>query len=213
LSHRTGRPPGDPGHASFRRKRKIDQQADRDGRVSRAVARAQAGDRDALRFLYTTYADNVYGYVCSLVRDEHEAEDVTQHVFMKLITVIGRYERRSMPFSAWILRVAHNASIDHVRARRAVPCEEVRGADERFDHTGAELGRSLRTALGDLPDEQRHVLVLRHMVGLSPGEIADRLGKTEHAVHGLHHRGRRRLQEHLAELGSAPATLPAAVAS
>src|ERR1700688_2906929 len=52
--------------------------------VSRAIKRAQAGDRQALGFLYAHYADNVYGYVRSIVRDHHEAEDVTQHVFAKL---------------------------------------------------------------------------------------------------------------------------------
>ena len=86
-----------------------------------AVARAKDGDDDALRFLYLRYADNVYGYVCSIVHDEHEAEDVTQHIFAKLMTALDRYEPRVMPFSSWILRVAHNAAIDHVRARRPTP--------------------------------------------------------------------------------------------
>ena len=60
------------------------------------------------------------------MRDEHEAEDVTQQIFAKLLTTIDRYEPRQVPFSAWILRVAHNAAIDHLRARRPVPLEEVR---------------------------------------------------------------------------------------
>ena len=59
-----------------------------------------------MRMLYLRYADNVYGYVCSIVRDEHEAEDVTQQVFAKLMTAIARYEPRSVPFSAWILRIS-----------------------------------------------------------------------------------------------------------
>jgi RNA polymerase sigma-70 factor (ECF subfamily) len=189
--------------AGFRRRRSLEAPEDR---VADAVARAKQGDRAALRFLYATYADNVFGYVCSLVRDEHEAEDVTQHVFMKLITVIHRYERRSMPFSAWILRVAHNAAIDHLRVRRATPCEEVRAADAAWDEAGVEQGRSLRVALGELPTDQRRVVVLRHVLGLSPAEIAREIGKTEHAVHGLHHRGRRALRESLCRLGSAPVT-------
>ena len=98
-----------------------------------AVARAKDGDADALRFLYLRYADNVYGYVCSIVRDEHEAEDVTQHIFAKLLTALARYEPRVVPFSAWILRVAHNAAIDHVRARRPVPFEEVHSPDRGGD--------------------------------------------------------------------------------
>jgi RNA polymerase sigma-70 factor (ECF subfamily) len=191
----------------FRRKRTLDESATRRAHVVSAVARAKAGDRDALRFLYSTYSGNVYGYVCSLVRDEHEAEDVTQGVFLKLITVIENYEQRAMPFSAWIIRVAHNAAIDSLRARRTLPCEEVRGADEAWDEAGLDRGRSLRDALRELPDDQRRVLVLRHVVGLSPGEIANDLGKSENAIHGLHHRGRRTLQRSLSALDAAPATL------
>src|SRR5215204_4737052 len=76
--------------------------------VCEAVALAKAGDQEALRFLYLRYADNVYGYVRGIVRDDHEAEDVTQHVFAKLMTILPKYERRSVPFAAWILRVARN---------------------------------------------------------------------------------------------------------
>ena len=191
--------------SSFSRKRDFAEDAEGRAIVARAVSRAQQGDREAINFLYRTYANNVYGYVCSIVRDEHEAEDVTQQVFLKLISVIGRYERRSMPFSAWILRVAHNAAIDHVRARRAVPCDEVRGADDPWDDAGEDKRRSLHHALGQLPDEQRRVVVLRHLLGASPGEIATMLGKSENAVHGLHHRGRRAMREQLVALQSAPA--------
>src|SRR5687768_1612408 len=76
----------------FRRARELDEHSDHARRVVRAVNRAKQGDNEALRFLYVSYADNVYGYVLSIVRDEHEAEDVTQHVFCKLMRVIGKYE-------------------------------------------------------------------------------------------------------------------------
>src|SRR3712207_3252459 len=64
--------------------------------LSRAIERAKEGDRDAIRFLYVSFADNVYGYVRSIVRDEHDAEDVTHQVFAKLITAISRYEDREV---------------------------------------------------------------------------------------------------------------------
>ena len=173
--------------------------------VTQAVARAKEGDREAVRFLYLQYADNVYGYVRSIVRDEYEAEDVTQHVFAKLITVIAKYEERDVSFSAWILRVARNVAVEHMRRRRAIPCEEVR---ELFREEDDDLTRtralSLRDALAALPDEQREVIVLRHVVGLSPGEIAGRLGRTEPSVHGLHHRGRGTLRTALSEMQCAP---------
>jgi RNA polymerase sigma-70 factor, ECF subfamily len=199
-----------PVTGRFRRRTGLSEPREDGGLVARAVARAKEGDREAIRFLYVRYADNVYGYVRSIVRDDHEAEDVTQHVFAKLMTVIGRYEQREVPFSAWILRVARNVSVDHLRRCRATPCEEVRRTDESAEDVGHERLHGLGDALETLPEEQRSVLVLRHLVGLSPVEIADHLGKTESSVHGLHHRGRRALQQELRYMGLAPATPGAA---
>jgi RNA polymerase sigma-70 factor, ECF subfamily len=176
-----------------------------DALVSRAVKRAQAGDPDAFGFLYRCYSDNVYGYVRSIVHDHHEAEDVTQHVFAKLMRVIGKYEERDVPFFAWILRVARNVAVDHIRRKRLVPVEEVRGAEHPAVEEISPMS-DLREALSCLPDVQREVLVLRHVAGLSPTEIAHRTGRTEGSIHGLHHRGRRALIAELTRRGAAPAT-------
>jgi RNA polymerase sigma-70 factor (ECF subfamily) len=172
--------------------------------VKRAVLRAQQGDREGIHFLYTRYAPDVLRYVRSFVNDHHEAEDITQNVFIKLISVIGKYEAREVPFTAWILRVARNAALDHMRARRATPCEDIRVQDDERGRLSHERGHDLRQALETLPGEQREVLILRHIVGLSPVEIADVLGKTESSVHGLHHRGRISLKTALEDLGAAP---------
>jgi RNA polymerase sigma-70 factor (ECF subfamily) len=181
-------------------------QGDADVTVMRAVGRAKAGDIDALHYLYVRYADSVQGYVRSIVGDHHEAEDVTQNVFAKLMTAIRKYEQRNVPFSAWILRVARNAALDHLRARRLIPCEEVRTSEEGHEEAGYDRIQSLRQALEQLPNEQREVLVLRHIAGLSPGEIATRLDKSEGSIHGLHHRGRGALREALEDQDSAPVT-------
>jgi RNA polymerase sigma-70 factor, ECF subfamily len=170
-----------------------------------AVARAKEGDHEALRFLYVSYSHNIYGYVRSIVRDDHEAEDITQHVFAKLMTRIGRYDDRGVPFFAWLLRLARNVAIDHLRANRLTPTENVLDPDTS---SGIDLDQAetVRSALASLPHEQREVVVLRHVVGLTPGEIADRMGRSEGSIHGLHHRGRRALQRELARLDSAPCT-------
>ena len=191
------------GRGRFRRRHKLEHSPDAERLVVAAVVRAKEGDADALRYLYLRYADNVYGYVCSIVRDEYEAEDITQHIFAKLMTSLARYEPRVVPFSAWILRVAHNAAIDHVRMRRPVPVEEVRPADATDDGDGGrERFADLRLALAALPAEQRDVIVLRFLVGLTPGEVAERMGRSEDAVHGLQHRGRRRLRSEMLALAA-----------
>jgi RNA polymerase sigma-70 factor (ECF subfamily) len=177
--------------------------------VSQAIKRAQAGDKDALGFLYARYADNIYGYVRSIVHNHHEAEDITQHVFAKLMRVIGKYEERDVPFFAWALRVARNVTMDYIRSERLIPVEEIRKADDREESDPALRGKmqDLREALDTLPLAQREVLILRHVAGLSPVEIAQLTGKSEGSVHGLHHRGRRTLAAELASRGVAPTTM------
>jgi RNA polymerase sigma-70 factor (ECF subfamily) len=179
-------------------------------RVSHAVARAQLGDRDALGFLYARYADSIHGYVRSIVSDFHDAEDVTQQVFAKLIHVIGKYEQREVPFFAWILRVARNLAVDHLRRQRLVPVAELRTAgDGGGDPGGGVRVNDLREALAELPKDQREVVVLCHVAGLSATEISLRLGRSESSIHGLHHRGRQALKAELRSRGAAPATVGA----
>jgi RNA polymerase sigma-70 factor, ECF subfamily len=172
--------------------------------VQQAIERAQAGDPEGIHFLFVRYAPDVQRYIASFVRDHHEAEDITQNVFAKLMTAIQKYEQRDVPFAAWIMRVSRNAALDHMRSRRATPAEEVRVADDGHAQTSTDLSHDLRRALEQLPDDQREVLILRHIAGLSPLEIAATLQKSESSVHGLHHRGRRTLQAKLTELGAAP---------
>jgi RNA polymerase sigma-70 factor, ECF subfamily len=196
--------------AGFRRRPTLPEEKRSDALLLKAIRRAKEGDRDALRFLYVRYADNLYGYVRSIVRDEHAAEDITQDLFAKLPSALARYEPRRVPFAAWILRVARNLALDHLRAQRAVPCEEVRAVETYTEDFSVERSRALRDALDSLPRDQREVLILRHVAGMTPGEIARSLGKTEGSIHGLHHRGRRTLQHELSDLGARPVTMGSA---
>ena len=169
------------------------------------IAQARDGDREALGELYERYADSVFHCVHRILQDAHEAEDVTQHVFLKLMSVLPRYQRREVPFSAWLMRVARNVALDAERKRRPMRYEEIQETDPDANDD-YQRGRSLREALAALPATQRRVVVLRHVVGLSAPEIAARLGKSAGSVHALDQRGRRALQGDLTELGWAPAT-------
>jgi len=194
-----------PETIGFRSSTALDESTETREKTRLAVARAKGGDHEALRYLYVSYSHNIYGYVRSIVRDDHEAEDVTQHVFAKLMTTIGKYDDRGVPFFAWLLRLARNVAIDHLRANKLTPTEDVISADDPWD---GDMDRTqiVREALATLPDDQREVVILRHLVGLTPGEIAGRMGRSESSVHGLHHRGRRTLKQELERVDSAPFT-------
>ncbi len=128
------------GHVGFRRRTTLDDSPEATRAIRLAIARTKEGDREALRLLYVHYSDNVYGYVCSIVRDEQEAEDLTQHVFMKLMTVIVQYKDHGVPFSGWLLRLARNVALDHLRRRRPTPAEEVFGPDRHADEESHDTG-------------------------------------------------------------------------
>jgi RNA polymerase sigma-70 factor (ECF subfamily) len=177
----------------------------------KAIAATKAGNWDGLSYLYSRYSDDVQRFIQSIVHDRHESEDITQDVFTKLITKIRKYEERDVPFAAWIMRVARNAALDHLRSRRQIPVDEVWISEDDRERTAVEYTHALKDALAELPDSQRQVLVLRHIGGLSPTEIAKRLGKSEGSIHGLHHRGRAALKVSLEDRGVAPVTAASAL--
>ena len=196
--------------AGFRRKAASEETGERIARLERVVAAAQRHDCEALRWLYLEYKDNLFGYVCSIVGDEHEAEDVVQQVFARLLRVIGKYQpREGHTFAAWLMRLSRNVAIDHLRRRRDTPSHDFVAVAAGVPEPQPS---GLQVALDVLPAEQRDVILLRHVVGLSPGEIAVQMGRTEASIHGLHHRGRRALCRELERQGSAPATRERAAA-
>jgi RNA polymerase sigma-70 factor, ECF subfamily len=170
-----------------------------------AITAARSGDPGALDYLYVSHADDVRTYVASIVGNRDDADDVTQDVFLKLPRSLRNYRRRETPFAGWLTRVARNAAIDHLRGRRQIPVGDVR-LDEPAEAHLDELS-VLRSALDALPADQREVVVLRHVVGLTPGEIASRMERSESSIHGLHHRGRASVRAALAEAGCAPVTV------
>jgi RNA polymerase sigma-70 factor, ECF subfamily len=174
--------------------------------TGRAIRRAGVGDQEAMGYLYEQYAGSVYQYVHSLVHDEYEAQDLTQLVFLKLLWMVDRYDARLGGFSSWLLRVARNLTIDHLRRRRPILSDAavVSGAATAAPDTYRR--RALYEALAELSSEQRAVLLLRQVVGLRPAEIAQRMDKTEGSVHALHHRAQVAMRSSLSRLEAAPAS-------
>jgi RNA polymerase sigma-70 factor (ECF subfamily) len=190
--------------SGYRRRRHLDTELHAEALVAAAAERARDGEDDALRLLYLLYADNVFGYVLAIVRDEHDAEDLTSEVFARLPRALRHYKHGATPFAAWLLRVARNAALDHLRAQRSVPLAEVHATSATAELQAGERLDALKAALAVLPDDQRQVMLLRLVAGLTPAEVAERLGRSVDAVHALQHRARRRLQAELTQSGWAP---------
>lgn len=174
----------------------------------RAVARAREGDRAAAEYCYLRFAGDVQRYVQSIVHEPHDAEDITQNVFIKLFVSFERYDERIAPFPAWLLRIARNAALDHLRHSRAVPSDELVSRQSAANRPDPDASVTLRDAFETLPYQQRLVLFLRHVLGLSPDEIAQALGRTPASVNGLQHRGRGALKTALRRADMTPATAP-----
>ena len=77
----------------------------------------KSGDLDAFGVLYERYLGPIYRYITTRVSDEQDAEDLTEHVFLRSFESLNRYEDRGLPYSAFLYRVARNVLIDHYRSR------------------------------------------------------------------------------------------------
>src|SRR5207248_1170219 len=110
------------------------------------VERSQRGDRDALEELYLLHFDRIYSYLHVGVGNRHDAEDLTTQTFLKMLESIGRFRWRSVPFSAWLFRIAHNLAMDHFRAARRVQVEE--DVPERADQVERSAEEEAMQSIG-----------------------------------------------------------------
>jgi RNA polymerase sigma-70 factor (ECF subfamily) len=176
--------------------------------VRALVERAKEGDREALEELYLLHFDRIYGYLQMSVGNKHDAEDLTNQTFVKMIESIERFEWRKVPISAWLFRIAHNLAMDHFRAGRRwqpeeeppePPGTEARSAEEEAFHS---IGRkSMLEMIEGLSEDQQQVLTLKFVFEFSNAEVGAILGKSEGAVKSLQHRALASLQRELAKAG------------
>ena len=166
------------------------------------VARAQEGDRAALEELYLVHFDRVYGYLYVTVGNRDDAEDLTTQTFLAMLESIGRFRWQSAPFSAWLLRIAHNLAVDHFRARQRMRVEPDASEREESSAEVEALGSIAQFGMMELIDrlspEQRQVLTLKFLFGFGNAETAGILGKSEGAVKSLQHRALASLEKQLA---------------
>ena len=160
------------------------------------IKNAKEGDAEAFAKLYDTYVDQVYRFVFYRVQDDQTAEDLTAQVFFKAWDSLGRYQMRGLPFGAWLLRITRNAVIDYYRTHKETISLESSAKSEPDPATNVakEVERRLeaewlRAALQRLTEDQRQVLTLRFIEGLSTKEVAQVMEKRPGAIRALQMRG------------------------
>jgi RNA polymerase sigma-70 factor (ECF subfamily) len=179
--------------------------------VDELIDACRLGDRDAFRELFETYKDRVYSIAFHFTGDESTAKDVTQQVFLKLLTHLHQF-RRDSAFTTWLFRLVANTCMDeHRRTRRFLPYEpEALGGEPAADAVGDavvlehEVADAVRAAVGRLRPKLRLAILLRYFEGLSYEEMAESLGCSKGTVASRLNRGHRILAEKLAHLNGGP---------
>ena len=154
----------------------------------------------AVKAVYDQLGGAVFALAMSVLSDRDLAADATQQTFLKAWRASSTYDP-DREFRPWIYAIARHTAIDIYRTRRrVVPSEDV---DSIFTPPDLEVAWEVfevRAALDRLPDEERAVMQLNHLEGLTHPEIADRLGIPVGTVKSRSHRAHRRLAELLKHL-------------
>jgi len=151
-----------------------------DAELLRAVAR---GDEAAFARVYDHYSAILLGLLLRILRSRAEAEDVLQEVFLQVWQQARAFDpTRGRPFT-WLVTLARSRAIDRLRAVDSRERAAQRSAEDAPPDTApqawadeeairAERAEAVRDALGELPEEQRQVLLLAYLEGMSQSEIA-----------------------------------------
>lgn len=168
------------------------------------VLRAQAGDEAAYGRLVAQYQSRLYNFVRSMVRNDQLAEDIAQESFVKAYFSLGKLQNAAS-FKSWLFRIANNNTLDHLRRKRLAVVDTddaIRESyvDERNPEAKAVAqARSahIRTALDKLKPDQKSILVMCDLQGLSYQEIAEALNIPFGTVQSRIFYARKKLKEHL----------------
>jgi len=178
------------------------------------MLRVKRGDRRAFTELVGKYQQPVLNFIFRTVRDENEAEDLAQNVFVQVWKSRARYQRTAK-FSTWLFTIARNLCLNELRRRSRHPADSIEeahaehedqprqqyedkshiAAPERLLH--GELAQKIEEALAGLPENQRTAILLCRQDELSYEEIAGVLDCSLSATKSLIHRGREALKEKL----------------
>ena len=160
----------------------------------RALVRgAQRGSASDLEALFRLHWPRAHRAAFLVVHDPAAAEDIAQESFLAAVRALDGFDRRR-PFGPWLHRIVVNRAIDWTRARR-LRAEAELGESLPAPEQAPPLDGTLLAAMGELGPEQRAVIVLRHLLGYTPGEIAELLALPRGTVNSRLRRGLDELKE------------------
>ena len=175
------------------------------------VRLAKAGELDAFEALTNRYEQRVYGLAMRMLRQEQDAEDVTQQTFLSVLENLEGF-RGEASFSTWVLRIAGHAALKIIRKRKGLNTVSLEEATEPSDDLNSiphpefiAVRRLLDDALARLDEKHRLVFLLRDVEGLSVKETADALELSEANVKVRLLRARLQLREELTRVLGDPA--------
>jgi RNA polymerase sigma-70 factor (ECF subfamily) len=183
--------------------------SDIDREADMLVLRWQRGDASAFGELYGIYFDSVYAYAHLMLRNRHQAEDVAQDVFAKVLRGLSAYEvRPTMPFRAWLFRIARNRVIDVIRLADRLHFREpavIEGLQDELAEA-AVLDwiddSDLTILMRRLPAAQRDVLYMRFVLDMATEQIAEIMDRSPKAIRHLQVRALQSLERWLDGMGS-----------
>ncbi|MEM9821458.1 MAG: sigma-70 family RNA polymerase sigma factor [Bacteroidota bacterium] len=160
------------------------------------------GDREAFRKLYHLFAEKVYNTALSFVKNEQEAEEVTQDVFTKVFQNAHQFKGDASP-STWIYRIAVNTSLNLIKKKKRFTLVDLSNAEKeipQFDHPGVlmekrENARLLFEVIDTLPDNQRTAFILSFVEDLPRQEVANIMELSLKAVESLLQRAKGNLRK------------------
>jgi RNA polymerase sigma-70 factor, ECF subfamily len=158
------------------------------------VRGAQAGSASDFEALFRAFWPNAYRAAYLVVHDAAAAEDIAQEAFLAAVRNLDRFDRRR-PFGPWLHRIVVNRAIDWSR-RRALR-SEVELHEAPVEQPPPDVGSDTVARMQELSPEHRAVIVMRHLLGYTPGQIARMLDLPRGTVNSRLRRGLDELKERL----------------
>lgn len=162
------------------------------------ISDALGGDENACQRILNLYKGRIFSYVYRMVRNYHDAEDITFDTFIKCFKSLDRFDRKRS-FSTWLFTIAHNVTIDFFRKNK----QEYEYFDERHavsddfvqEYEKKKKLEKIEEAIAKLPPMDREIVILFHREEYSYQEISEILDIPTSTIKTRLHRARKKLRE------------------